>query len=275
MSTSSLQGPGQSYQIQDIYTPYGPLNIAAIPLPAEVVQSMSVSITDVQSQTKPKMTLISSQTSFSTGITEGDPRKSVCSVQIRNDGGFGSFLSAYATPDVPWLSVLTPEITGVERGETASFGIDLVPDNMLALQSPFVGHVTIQDVSDLASSVTVTVTVVVNPRPKIGVSTQHVSMTWSISEQTTSSQHVVISNDGPGTSSLNFSIMKVLGVPWLTVSPDFGGPLASGETKTIILSVLGSSMPVSLGDHTETIRVFSPNASNSPVDIVVTLTVDM
>jgi hypothetical protein len=72
---SNLSNPGLLYQVQDISTPYGPMNVAMIPLPADVVQAMAQSITDVKNQLKPLMTLVSSQTSFSVGVTEGDPRQ--------------------------------------------------------------------------------------------------------------------------------------------------------------------------------------------------------
>jgi hypothetical protein len=266
---------GLLYQVQDISTPYGPMNVAMIPLPADVVQAMAQSITDVKNQLKPLMTLVSSQTSFSVGVTEGDPRQNVGSVQIRNDGAFGSFLSAMATPDVPWLVVLTPEIDGLARGETATFVIDLVPDQLLAAQSPFTGHVRIQNTADSSSYIIVSVSVLVLPRPAISVNTQSVAMAWSVGTPTPTVQYITVANNGPGTSSLDFSIAKVSNVPWLTVAPESGGPLAAGMTETIQLSIVGISVPASLGEHVETVRISSTNASNSPVDVTVTLTVSL
>lgn len=270
-----MSGPGLLYQVQDILTPYGPMNVAMIPLPADVVEAMAKSIVDVKDQIKPRMVLVSSQTSFSLGITEGDPMQSVGAVQIRNDGGFGSFLSAIATPDVPWLSVSTPEIAGIAKGETASFSINLVPDVLLATGSPFVGHVRIQDAADPSSYVVVSVNVLVIPRPEISVSTLDVAMTWSVETMAASLGYIVVSNSGPGTSNLEFSALKVANSSWLSVAPDSGGPLAAGASTTLILTVSGSTVPASLGDHVETVRISSPNASNSPVDVRVTLTVTL
>jgi len=271
---SNLQGPGLLYQVQDILTPYGPLTVAAIPLPGDVVQSMAQSVTDVQNQMKPHMTVVSSQTSFSMGVTEGDPRVNVGSVQIRNDGGFGSFLSATATPDVPWLTVLTPEITGIARGATAQFSFDLVPDTLLATQSPFVGHIRIQDTSDSSSYAIMTVSVLVLPRPAIGVSTQSVALSYSLETPAPANFYVTVSNLGPGTSSLNYSTLKVGNAAWLVVAPNSGGPIASGGNELIQLSL---ALPVSaaLGEHVETVRISSQNASNSPVDVTVTMTVTL
>lgn len=275
VAAMNLQVPSLPYQIQDITTPYGPMNVAAIPLPADVVQAMAQSITDVMNQIKPRMTLVSSQTSFSVGVTEGDPRRSVGAVQIRNDGGFGSFLSASATPDVPWLVVLTPEITGIARGATAQFNFDLVPDALLAAQSPFTGHVTIRDVADATSFITITVTVLVIPRPAINVSTQNVAMLWSVSNATPVVQYVTVTNSGPGTSNLSFTTTKLTNAPWLMISPESGGPLPAGTGQTLTFSIRGSSVPQPIGTYTETVRVYSTNASNSPIDIQVTLTVDL
>lgn len=273
MSASSLQGPGQSYQVQDILTPYGPMNVAAIPLPAAVVQSMAQSITDVQDQIKPLMTLVSTQTSFSLGITEGDSNSSVGSIQIRNDGGFGSSLSAVATADVQWLTVSTPEIQNIARGETASFSINLVTDNLLSSQSPYVGHVNIQNVDDTSSVITTTVSVVVLPRPAISVNTQNVDFTWSILTPAAAPYYMTVSNSGPGSSSLNFSASKLTDSSWLDVSPASAGPLAAGEESSVVLSIVGASIPSIVGVYTETVRLSSVNASNSPVDVTVTLTV--
>jgi hypothetical protein len=272
VSTSNLQGPGQLYQVQDILTPYGPMNVIVSPLPGDVVQAMAQSIVSVQGQLKPSMSLISSSV-FTLGITEGDPGANIGIVQIRNDGGFGSYLSANATPDVPWLSVLTPEIQGIAKGGTASFSITLVPDSMLASQSPYVGHVRIQDVNDSSSFITATVNVIVIPRPAISVSTQNVSFTWSYLTPASSAQYVVVTNSGPGTSNLEFSTLKVSSAAWLSISPASAGPLAAGESENLILSIVSSSVPTVVGTYSETVRVTSANASNSPVDVLVTLTV--
>lgn len=273
VSASNLGVPGLPYQVQDILTPYGPMNVAAIPLPADVVQAMAQSVTDVMNQTKPSMTLVSGQTAFSTGITEGDPRKSVGTVQIRNDGGFGSFLSVVAVPDVPWLVVLTPEITGIARGAVAQFSFDLIPDSMLASQSPYVGHVRVQDSADASSFVLITVMVLVVPRPAIVVNTQSVSMAWSVASPVPSVQYLVVANGGPGTSNLSFSTTKVTNAQWLTISPQSGGPLVAGANQTLVLSLYGPAIPQLIGSYVETIRISSTNASNSPVDVQIYLTV--
>ena len=181
-------------------------------------------------------------------------------------------MSAVATPDVPWLTVLTPQVSGIPRGEIASFSIDLVPDNMLASQSPYVGHVRIQDASDPSLFAVVTVNVAVIPRPQISVSANTVALTWSASAPATSVAYVNVSNSGPGSSVLNFSTQRMLGVTWLNVAPESGGPLSPGDFVSLAFSTLGASMPTSLGEHVETVRILSPNASNF-VDVTVILTV--
>lgn len=270
---SSLNAPVQNYQVQDIVTPYGAFGVVNSPLPADVVGAMAQSITDVRDQIKPHLALVSSTTSFSLGITEGDARCSAGSVQVRNNGAFGSFISLAATADVPWLAVLTPATIGVGKGEIATFSFDVVPDSMLASGSPYVGHIRIQDLNDSGSYVLATVTVLVLPRPVIQVNTQTVSMTWSVSAPTPVVSNLVIANNGPGTSSLSCTASKVSNVPWLTVTPAAAGPLASGATATLAMSIVAAAVPPVLGDYIETIRIASPNASNSPVDVRVTLTV--
>jgi hypothetical protein len=249
------------------------MNQAAIPLPSDVVEAMAQSISDVRNQMKPRLALLSTQTSFAIGITEGDPRRNVGSIQVRNDGGFGSFLSVTAVPDVPWLTVLSPSSVGVSKGTTATFSFDLVPTSLLATQSPYNGNIVIRDINDPSTAITVSVSVVVIPRPAISVNTQDISMVWSIINQTPVVQNLIVSNSGPGTSFLSVSAVKVSQVSWLSLSPESAGPLTTGQTTTFTLSVVGSAVPFGLGDYTEIIRLSSQNASNSPVDIRVVLTV--
>jgi hypothetical protein len=183
-------------------------------------------------------------------------------------------MSVAATSDVPWLSVLTPATAGVTKGQTASFSFDVVPDSMLALQSPYVGHIRVQDLNDPASFIIATVTVLVLPRPQIQVNTNAVSVVWSISTQTPSVANLVVTNSGPATSSLNWSATKLAGSAWLSVLPSSGGPLDSGATATLAVSVVAASVPQLVGSYVETVRIASPNASNGYVDVLVTLTVE-
>lgn len=272
VSATSLGGPGNAYQVHDIMTPYGPLRVVSVPLPADVVMEMARSIADVRSQIKPSMKVVSSQTSFSTSITEGDPGSNIGQIQIRNDGGFGSFLSVVATPDVQWLVVPTPEVQNIGRGETAMFGIDVATDNMLASQSPYVGHINVQDSNDPSSTETATVMVTVLPRPTISTNTKNINFTWSVMTPSASYQSIVVSNSGPGLSNLTFTASKVFGSSWLSVSPVGPVSLSTGDAANVSVSLVGSAIPL-LGNYVEKVRILSHNASNSPVDVTVSLNV--
>jgi hypothetical protein len=78
-------------------------------------------------------------------------------------------------------------------------------------------------------------------------------------------QYFKIRNSGGGT--LNYSINTNKG--WITVSPKTGN--SDGEWNSIKVTVNASALPY--GIHTGTITITSPEASNSPRTIKVTLTI--
>lgn len=274
VAANNLQGAGQLYQVQDVFTPYGSLYNAAIPIPADVIAAMAESVTTLQNQLAAHMVLVSGSQLFSLAVTEGDSVSEVGKVTVGNNGAFGSFMAVSATSDVPWLTVTPAAVQSIGKNEVGTFTIDIVPSSMSAMNSPCVGHVMLRDNANPPNSISITVNVVVYPEPAILTSASSVTLTWSVSNMTNDTQYLTVSNGGPATSALNFTAVKFFNdSPWLCFSPDHGGPLQAGESVTMAFTTISAGMPFVAGTYSEKIRFDSSNASNAPLDIDVFLNV--
>lgn len=274
--SNNLQGVGQLYEVVDIVTPFGPIFGVQIPIPAHVVEKMAESIASIQAQFAPLLALVSgTPTTFTVIITEGDPDQSVGTVEVQNAGAFGSFMSATATPSVPWIAVSPSFLQNLGKGDTGSFDISLLTSTLLASGSPFSGVVNFQDDRNPPTIIPVVVNVSVNPRPVIAVSPTSISLTFILSTSTAGPpQTLSVSNGGPVGSQLEYTVAKVNNnSPWLDVSPLSGGPLAAGGSELVTFSVVTAQAPAVPGTYTETVRISSPNASNSFIDVPVSLVV--
>jgi hypothetical protein len=276
VQANNLQGVGQLYQIINIYTPYGFLVDTQIPIPGDVVTSMAQSITQFQQQLDPLLALVDPiQTSFSVTVTEGDPVTGVGSVSIQNSGAFGSFMTAIATPDSSWIQVSPNSIIGLGKNEQGSFNIAVSPSTLLYTSSPYSGIINLQDNRSTPTIIPISINVNVLPRPVISASPLTVNFSYALLTGTPSgAQTLEVQNSGPATSSLEFTLAKVYNrSDWLDIVPTTGGPLASGNSTLITLSIISSEVPQVSGVYTDTVRISSQNASNSPVDVSIILTV--
>jgi hypothetical protein len=134
----------------------------------------------------------------------------------------------------------------------------------------------LQDNTSSQTVIPVTVNLQVIPRPAISVSSTSITLTYSQTVGTASVAYLTITNGGPVTSVLEFILCKIIdNSPWLQFTPATGGPLQAGESSQIMFSLDTQNVPNTLGTYSETVRVFSENASNSPVDVSVTLDVTL
>lgn len=268
-------GVGQLFQFVDIGTPYGPLFHVEIPIPGDVIQEMANSLSEVQSQLAPLMALVQpAGTPFNVIIVEGDSNEAVGSVEVQNVGAFGSFMQVTATPDSAWLSADPSIAQGIGKNETARFNVSLLTATLLASGSPFNGNVNLQDNRDPPTIIPLAVTVTVLPRPSIGTSPAQLSFNYALSTGLPSGAlAVTVENTGPVQSTLEFTAAVVSGSAWLALVPTSGGPLNPGQTAQVTVSLVTSGIPLAPGTYTDAVRISSGTASNSPVDIPVTLTV--
>lgn len=270
-------GAGQLYQFVEIVTPFGPLMGTGIdiPIPADVIECMAASLTDVRAQLAPLLALVQPATSsFNIVIVEGDPNQDVGSVEVQNVGAFGSFMEATATPDVTWLTADPSVVQGLGKNQKDSFNISLLTSILLAADSPFNGTVNLQENREPPTIIPIAVTVTVLPRPAIATDTATMVFSYSISTGIPSGANAVtISNSGPVQSVLDWTAAVVNGASWLAIVPTSGGPLNPGDSSILTASLVASGIPLAPGIFTDKIRIASPTASNTPLDVNVTLTV--
>lgn len=275
--SNNLQGLGQLYEVIDITTPWGPFTIAEIPLPGGVVTAMADSLTQVQDQLAPLLALVDpTVTSFNITIVEADPNQDIGSVAIMNSGAFGSFMTAAATPNSPWLEVTPSSVSGIGRNEQATFDISLLTATLLNSESPYNGKVTFQDNRTPPTLIEVSVTATVLPRPAISTSPSSISLSFFSSTGVPGgAQQLTVQNSGPVGSTLEYTVAKLNNTsPWMNFTPTSGGPLSSGQSDIVTISVNTSgASSLTPGSYSDTLRISSTRASNSPVDVLVTLTV--
>lgn len=276
VTANNVTGISQLYQVEDINSPFGRIIDVAVGIPADVILSMADSIGQVQAQFAPLVSFIQPfNPNFYITVTEGDPISNIGFIPIQNIGSFGSFMTAVATPDVPWLSASPPSIAGMGKGDQAQFASSVRPATLLSADSPYTGRINIQDNRNPPTLLPVTVTVTVLPRPIVLPTPGSVSLTYNLASMSPSGAVTfVITNIGPVGSQLNFVVDKLLNnSPWLAFTPNSGGPISPSGTAIITLSVISAGVPLFPGLFTEIIRITSPNAGNSPVDVQVNLTV--
>ena len=277
IEANNIQGANQLYYLWDIRTPFGALSDGVdVPIPGDVVVEMANSLVQFQQQLSPLLALVSGQVnSFNITITQGDPASSIGAVNFINAGAFGSFMTAYASPAVPWLSASPTTIPGIGQNQKGQFGLILNPAVLTTQTTPYSGTINLQDNRPTPTLIPITVNVTVLPQPIIGISTNSIQLLWTLlTAQNSGSQQLVITNSGPPTSVLNFTVAKVTNCsPWLSFTPIVVTGIQSGGTSIITLSLVPQCIPAAAGIYFETILISSQNASNNPVAIQVQLTV--
>jgi hypothetical protein len=272
---NNINSFGQRYEVVDITSPFGPLFSINVPLPGDVVTAMSDSVSSLQQQLQASI-LISSPIppNFNIVVTEGAASQDVGNIVITNNGAFGSFLTANASPNTSWLTATPSQVVGVPQNSTASFLIRVSPTTLLAANSPYLGVVNISNQDVPAQIVTSNVIVTVLPKPTISVSPTTVNFTQTCGNPTPSSVSVAVSNTGPVTSTMDFVVAKVNNSSnWLLINPVSGGPLPGGGSTAVIFSLDITKIPQIVGTYSDTIRFQSPTASNSFIDVPVYLNV--
>lgn len=273
---SNIQNSGQTYEVVDVMTPFGPYDVLHSPIPGDVITEMARVLAQFQSQLSPTLSLVSPGTStFSTTVTQGDPKIIVAAVPFANTGALGSFLTVTATPDVNWLSSTPTTVIGLGKNQQGQITIILDPSTLLYISSPFTGHVNLQDNRATPTITPLTVNVTVLPPPIIGVNSSTLTLTYTIGTNTPGgAQILTITNTGPSGSSLTGVVGKVTNnSAWLAFTPPSFGPLASSSTQDITFSVITIGCPRIPGTYTETMMVASTNPLVSPVLVTVQLVV--
>jgi hypothetical protein len=274
VAIDNIPNAGQRTQVKDIQSPFGSFVRANIPLPGDVILAMADSLSDFQQQLAPRVLLIS-PASFAFTVTEGDPIVDATTIIFQNIGALGSYMNEYSIPDVPWLSSNPPNVIGIGKNQQGQTDIQIIPASMLASSSPYTGHINIQDNANPPNIVPATFNVTVLPRPTVGLSIDHIDLIYYMSTHSPGGpQEIVVTNTGPSGSILNFNLTRVLNQSaWLNIVPTSGGPLTSGTDVHVVFSVNSSCIPSLPGVYSDTIRINSVNATNTPIDIPVSIAI--
>lgn len=274
---TNVQSSSQLYQVIDITSPFGKLGVVDVPIPGDIVLEMADCISQLQQQLAPALALVgATPTTYTVTVTEGDAPSQVAIIPFQNVGAFGSFMTVVSTSGSPWLSASPATIAGLNKNDHGQTSIQINPAALLASGSPYMGHVNLQDNRTSPTVIPITVNVTVLPKPNIGVAPASVALTYMITGSIPGGAvPVTVTNTGPVGSSLSFIVAKVNNTsPWLAFVPAVGGPLASGASAIFTCSVVASGVPSIPGVYSDTLLVTSLSASNSPVAITVTLTVN-
>lgn len=280
IEANNTQGANQQYYVRDINTPFGRITDGVdIPIPGDVVIDMANSLAQFQQQLSPLIALASGQqTTLNVTITQCDPASSIGSVNFINAGAFGSFMTASATPTVPWISATPTVIAGIGQNQPGQFTVMVDPSMLLSSNSPYSGVLNLQDNRQIPTVIPITMNITVLPQPIISTNPSFpnsVSFNWNLlTASGNSPQSLIVSNSGPSTSILNFTVAKVNNnSPWLSFSPASGYNIQSGSQLSISLCLNPYGIPQIDGEYFETLLISSPNAFNSPLAVQVTLTV--
>lgn len=276
VQTNNIRGGGQLYEVVNIQSPYGALAAVNQPIPGDVALAIGSSITELQSQFDPLVSLVTGEpSSYNVTVTEGDAARLLGDVEFQNSGAFGSFLTVTATPNVPWLSSTPSTVRGLGKNEQGQVSLTLKPSTLLSTDSPYSGVLNLQDNRSTPTTLPITVTVTVLPKPTIGLSHTELTLTYAISTASSGgSQQLTVTNSGPATSELTVALSKVQNSSaWLQFSPTSLGPLDSGDSAIATFSLNAGNIPQLAGVYTENILVSTANATNNPQVVTIKLVV--
>lgn len=197
-----------------------------------------------------------SPASFSFSATAGGANPANQSLSITNTGG--GTLNWSASDDAPWLTV-------APTSGTAPSSATLSVNTTGLAAGTYNGTITISATGATNTPVSVPVTLTVNPpaAPTIGVSPTSFSFTATAGGANPANQSLNISNTGGGTLSWSAADDAT----WLTVSPTSG---TAPSTATVSVNITG----LAAGTFNGTITISATGATNTPVSVPVTLTVN-
>lgn len=268
-----VSGATPSYRVESIISPLGILR-DSIPIPGDVVTAMNDSIEEIRTQF-PSAIFIGPPSSLVFTVVEGRGYSDPQTVILTNAGVFGSLMGSTLTSDAAYVSVTPAQIGNLASQESGEFEVSVDSSTLLALNSPYIQNVVVEDPNATNTPQVLTVTINVVPKAVIDVTPSALAFTAikpiSGAFDPIPSQTFTIQNTGPAGSTLDWQIQKVSCASWLAGFAPVSGSLTSGDTETITVSVQPPQNTLR-GAHTETLRV-SGFSENQFVDLPITLTV--
>ncbi len=270
-----VSGSIPSYSVRDIISPYGILR-DSIPIPGEVVEAMSGSITEIQSNFPPSI-LVGPPASISFEVDEGRGFSAAQTVTLTNNGVFGSLLGATLSASASYVSVSPANVGNLAANESGAFEVSVNSTSLLSANSPYNETVTIQDSNASNNPQALDVEIVVRPKATIDVSP--LTLAFSATAPVTGpfdpipTQQFIVENTGPSGSVLDYQVQRVTGLSddWLSSFAPVTGILTSGASNTITVAVAPIS-GLARGTYQETLRI-SGYSDNSYVEILIQLVI--
>lgn len=268
-----VSGVTPTFRVANIVSPFGILR-DSIPIPGEIIEAMSASIVEIRTQFPPSI-FLGPPSSLVFEVDEGRGFSDPQSVVITNTGTFGSLMAATLTSDAAYMTVTPAQIGNLASQESGDFEVAVDSSQLLALNSPYIQTITVEDPNATNTPQTMTATIVVRPKAEIDVAPTALSFnalkSLSGDFDPVPTKTFTVQNVGPVGSVLDWQVQSVNGCNWLASFGPVSGTLASGATETVTVLVQPpSSTPV--GTYTDTLRI-SGYSENQYVDVGVTLTV--
>lgn len=270
-----VSGSSPAFQIRDVLTPFGLLR-DTIALPGDVVLAMADSIDQLKANFPPHI-LLGPPSSLTFTVNEGQGVSSAQAVVLTNDGVYGSLLGTSLVGSAPYVLVSPTSVGNLASNETGSFDVSVDSATLVAVDSPYVEHVTVQDPNAGNSPQSYPVTINVRPKATLGVSptTLNFSVVRPLSGPfpAITPQQFTLTNTGPSGSLLTYQVQKLtnLSNDWLEDFSPVEGSLTSGGSQLVTVG----PAPVeglAAGTYQETLRV-SGYSTNSFVDVLVQLVI--
>jgi hypothetical protein len=264
-----------AYSIRDIISPYGLLR-DSIPIPGNVVQSMSDSIQELRSNFAPNI-LIGPPTQLIFEIDEGRGFSVPQSVLVTNNGVYGSILGVSLTTSASYIRVSPSTVGNLSINESGEFAVEADSKDLVAIDSPYHETITIQDPTSTNNPQTIPVTI--NVRPKSTIALVPIVLTFSVVRPLDGvfpyipPQTFVVQNIGLSGSVLEYDIRALTGLcnNWLRSWLPASGVLSSGQSQIVTVTVQPPNNLLQ-GLYSEKLRV-SGYSSNCYLDIEIRLVI--
>jgi len=213
----------------------------------------------VDDLTRPVIWISASEITFAASVAGGNIEPQA--IEIKNSGL--NPLSYTVSDDVDWLQV--EPTSGTSSGETIQHTVTIDKTGLTAQNDPYTATITVTCPESYNNPQTVAVSLNLSkaPPPKIWFEPKNLIFNAQVNGANPTSQEINIGNNGEGTLKYEISCDK----PWINVSPKAGK--CAGNTKSH--SVNATTSGLGAGDHSATLTIRDPGASNSPKHIAVTL----
>lgn len=213
----------------------------------------------VDDLTRSVIWISTSEITFAASESGGNAKSQT--IEIKNNGV--NPLSYSIEDDADWLQV--EPTSGKSSGEPIQHTVSIDKTGLTAQDEPYTAKITVNSPESYNNPQTVDVILSLSkePPPLIWRDPKNLTFTAQINGADPPAQKISIKNNGEGTLKYEISSDQ----SWVNVSPSAGK--CSNNTKTHTIKAITSGL--NAGDHTATLTIRDPNATNSPKTITVNL----